>query len=198
MRYTLPREGYFPRDAEKEDLGNGDMVVRWMGRKDKPCAAVFHGKAQKPDWKHLFRSEEQREEYITSWRESLATTRADRDRRKQERQDFAHGFKVGDILSGSWGYEQTNVDFWQVTEVRGKQIIMRHLCGELVKGEEGFMQGRMVPVPDAFLTQNGDEWATLRKTPSPNGSDGKGSVKIASYLYAHEWSGNPMFCSWYG
>ena len=196
-RLTLTRDFYIPKDAEREDLGNGDMVVRYTYGSDRPCAAVFHGKAQKPDWTHGFRSEEQREEYITRWQESIAAHRSDRDRRKEERTSFGHGFQVGDILSGSWGYEQTNVDFWQVVEVRGAHIIMRHLCSELVNGEEGFMQGRTVPIPGSFLAQNGDEWATLRKRPQPNGNGGKGSVRITSYLYAHEWEGRPMFTSWY-
>lgn len=198
MRTVLPREFYIPKDAETEDLSDGDQVARYTISGDRPCALVFHGKAQKPDWHHSFRTAEHCEKRIADWHEGLTAQRAEKTRRKQERAAFQHGFQVGDILSGSWGWEQTNVDFWQVTEVRGCDIIMRHLASRLVKGEEGFMQGRSVPLPDEFSTPNGDKWETLRKRPSPQYGGGKGSVKITSYLYADEWSGCPMFCSWYG
>lgn len=197
MRRPMPRECYIPKDAETEDLGAGDMVARYSGN-GKWLAMVFHGKAQKPDWHYAFRTEEHRERRIAEWRDGLTAHRAERDRRKQERTDFRHGYQVGDILYGSWGYEQTNVDFWEVTEVRGAYIIIRHLCSKLVNGEEGFMQGRMVPLPGQFSTQNGDKWSTLRKRPQPGGTDDKGSVRITSYLSAYEWDGQPKVTSWYG
>lgn len=34
-----------------------------------------------------------------------------------------YGVRVGDIFSASWGYEQTNVDFFQVIELVGKRSV---------------------------------------------------------------------------
>jgi len=34
-----------------------------------------------------------------------------------------YGVKVGDLFSASWGYEQTNVDFFQVVELVGKSSV---------------------------------------------------------------------------
>ena len=34
--------------------------------------------------------------------------------------ETAHKFRLGDILVSSWGYDQTNVDFYVVKEIRGK------------------------------------------------------------------------------
>ena len=45
---------------------------------------------------------------------------------KEERKKKAqqpHSLKVGDILYCSWGYDQTNVDFFKVSEVIGKRKI---------------------------------------------------------------------------
>ena len=36
--------------------------------------------------------------------------------------DNEHPFKVGDILYDSWGFEQTNIDFYQVIDVKDKTI----------------------------------------------------------------------------
>lgn len=35
---------------------------------------------------------------------------------------FAHSFKAGDVLYGTWGYDQTNVDFYVVTRVSAKSV----------------------------------------------------------------------------
>ena len=34
-----------------------------------------------------------------------------------------YGVKVGDLFSSSWGYEQTNVDFFQVVELVGETMV---------------------------------------------------------------------------
>lgn len=51
------------------------------------------------------------------------------------------GVKVGDIFYMSWGYDQTNVDFYQVTELVGKQSVkVVHVRPEILRTDnEGFM-----------------------------------------------------------
>lgn len=59
--------------------------------------------------------------------------------------------KVGDLFNSSWGYEQTNIDFYQVVrvisentiEVRscaGKQVSYQNLSGQ-VKADKGNLSG---------------------------------------------------------
>lgn len=43
-------------------------------------------------------------------------------RAKVQVQHFSHGFNVGDILYASWGYEQTNLDFFKVVKATEKSI----------------------------------------------------------------------------
>lgn len=77
----------------------------------------------------------------------------------QKKQSFNQlGVQIGDVFSYSWGYEQTNVDFFQVVDLRGKtQIILREISH---KGRDnGFCSQMVKPIRDAFVT---DE--TIRKT----------------------------------
>jgi uncharacterized membrane-anchored protein YjiN (DUF445 family) len=37
-------------------------------------------------------------------------------------QEYEHGYKVGDVLYMSWGYEQTNLNFFQVVAVTEKSV----------------------------------------------------------------------------
>ena len=56
--------------------------------------------------------------------------------------------KVGSIFVMSWGYDQTNVDFYQVVALKGKtQCVVRGICGR--PKEMG--RDEYVPVPDSFV-----------------------------------------------
>jgi hypothetical protein len=61
-------------------------------------------------------------------------------------------WKVGDLCHTSWGYDQTNVDAFQVIEVKSRTtIIVRPISGEVV--DTGYLQGKFTPVKDRFSGQ---------------------------------------------
>lgn len=94
--------------------------------------------------------------------------------------------KMGDILYSSWGYDQTNIDFYQVTKVMAKSVMIAQIKSDMPKGEEGFMTGKVIPVKDAFVGA-----PMLKKITK------SGGCKIASYAWAGPWDGKPKSCSWY-
>ena len=73
------------------------------------------------------------------------------------------GIKVGDVFVESWGYEQTNIDFWQVVELRGTtQIVLRAIASE---GRDiGFCSRMVKPVRDNFLVRGHYAGTEIRKT----------------------------------
>ena len=46
--------------------------------------------------------------------------------------ETAHGVKVGDVFVESWGYDQTNVDFYQVTKTTKKMVEIKPIAGKTV------------------------------------------------------------------
>lgn len=64
--------------------------------------------------------------------------------------------KVGDILYDSWGYDQTNIDFYQVTKILGASVMIRPIKSEIVDNNDGghSMSAYVKPVKDDFT---GDE-----------------------------------------
>ena len=74
----------------------------------------------------------------------------------------AEGVRVGDIFYNVWGYDQTNVDFYQVVSLRGAHTaVIRPLHGRVV--EEGNMCGKVVPARDNFKD---DETFSVRTKPN--------------------------------
>lgn len=59
--------------------------------------------------------------------------------------------KEGDIYVASWGWEQTNIDAYQVIARKGSTVTLREIAVATVEGSEGFMSDRVVPVKDAFI-----------------------------------------------
>ena len=55
--------------------------------------------------------------------ESLAEGTATETPKKEDAPANKYGVKVGDIFTASWGYDQTNVDFFQVIALCGKQSV---------------------------------------------------------------------------
>lgn len=98
---------------------------------------------------------------------------------------------IGTILESSWGYDQTNVEFYEVVGYTpsNKSVKLRSLSLMTVAGSEGFMSDKVLPstntVSDIFTRR------ILTKY------DGKPQVKIHYSSYASEWDGTPKYRSWY-
>lgn len=115
--------------------------------------------------------------------ESHAESKAQR----KENQQKPHTLKVGNILRTSWGYDQTNVEFFQVTKVVSNSTVeIREIAQE--RTEDGYMCGTCTPIPGKFL----DRAETLRKRASADNS-----VRIDQSRHAWLWEGKPAHYSSY-
>ena len=56
--------------------------------------------------------------------------------------------QIGDVLCSSWGYDQTNCDFYQVTGLTAKGVKVRPINGHEV--DKGMMTGETTPIKDSF------------------------------------------------
>jgi hypothetical protein len=117
----------------------------------KYFAICFRGKAFKPVWHYSFRTQEAMRKSID---ETLAAE-MDAVERKAKRQAekklacASHDVKPGDIFRASWGYDQTNIDYYQVVSISGQMATVRAIgC---MSEETGFMSGDSVPELDRFI-----------------------------------------------
>lgn len=56
--------------------------------------------------------------------------------------------QVGDILVDSWGYDQTNIDYYQVTKVSASMLTIRRIAARVAGSSVGY--DHLVPVPGSF------------------------------------------------
>ena len=62
-----------------------------------------------------------------------------------------YGVQVGDVFVDSWGYEQTNIDFYQVVALKGStQVVLAAI--NYTSKPNGFCSEMVKPMKDSFKT----------------------------------------------
>lgn len=150
---------------------------------ERLTAIFFKGRSNKPTWHYRFSSVEAMKNKVTETISRLMSWEDMKEKRKIERRKEKEEIKVGDIFNSSWGYEQTNVEFYQVIEKVGQTLTLQEIKKEL-KQESGYssMAGMVRAIKDAFV---GESFKTR-------------SLKIKDFIYLskttpEEWH----YCSWY-
>lgn len=68
---------------------------------------------------------------------------------KDARKNFKHSYEVGQILYDSWGYDQTNIDFFQITAIKGLSVTLRKVAQNAYR--TGHDCGKCSPIKDSFV-----------------------------------------------
>lgn len=74
-----------------------------------------------------------------------------RETDKKERAAMAKQMKVGTLLHYSWGYDQTNCEFFEVIEKIGHMVKIRAIGAKTVRNSEGNMCENLVPDKGNFF-----------------------------------------------
>lgn len=184
--FTMQREHYLPPEAKDqkplEPEGTDLQIWTWEGDvrgAKRPYGIAFAGKANKPLWHYAFGSEGSRSEEIKKTIEHRKQYLESKAKQKEDKANFQHGLEPGAILVCSWGYDQTQADFYQVTDVKGKNVVIR----ELAKKRVG----------DSSVTAIPNQFDGPPMTKRPGGSAGHPSVRVNSFSSAHLWDGKPEY-----
>lgn len=148
-RFTFDRKFYIPAGYEllrqDEELG----LEVWGTTSPRLVAIAFAGKRNKPDWHFKFASIERLERKID---ETIAGLRSHLQRVAERRvaRNAPHDVKVGDVFRCSWGYDQTNIDYYQVTNLIGAAFVEVRKIAAMAE-ETGYLQGDCVPAVGDFI-----------------------------------------------
>lgn len=157
---------------------------------------VWRPKAIKPYANYRFANVAQRDEYLNTQVALFKDRQARQMLRKLERQGVGvagsdDAVKVGDIFHSSWGYDQTNNDFYQVVAKSGRSVIVRKIGSAVADGSSAsWDSNRVLASKDSFLA---DE-KPLKKLVQFSG--GSPYIRIASYASASLWDGKSCYNSW--
>lgn len=181
---------YIPQDS-KEINKDGATIYTYTSKSNQPAAIAYIGKSAKPAWHYRFLTEDQREKKINELFENCARRNAFMQERASQRKEYKHDLEIGDILYASWGYDQTNVNFFQVTAKTEKTVTFGEIAQSIVEGSGGFMSEAVIARKDSFLDEK-----RFTRTVSPHGitfNETKGSYA----LHLSQWDGRPLYQSHY-
>jgi len=183
MKTLFPRAAYLPTDRKVRIRQHDDvpaMIAMYDTNGGRTVALAWRGKAQKPALHYSFRSHCRAEKYVREWladqRESAAAKA-----RARAANNGPHSLRVGQVLYSSWGYDQTNIDWYEVTKILGKRYVEIRPISSVAVGEQGGPQQGTAPAVGKYTGE------PMRKAA---GFDN--SIRIASYAFAHPWDGEPQ------
>jgi hypothetical protein len=183
MRSKIPFQDYrkalasnFPHHATVK----GAAAEFWFDPA-RPSAMAFSGKRRKPDFHYRFKTPEQMRQHIDRWIEKVKASEEWRAKKSAAKTSITHTLEEGQILYSSWGYDQTNIDFYEVTRViSDKMVEIRKVASSWAKTPDGGPSTLVVPVPGEYTGE------PMRKRP------GHGNAcSLNSYSSAYPWDGKP-------
>ena len=89
--------------------------------------------------------------------------------------------EIGTVLISKWGWEQTNIDFYEVVKITEKTVTIRQIASKEVESDTS-MSGYVIPDKGSYIGE-----PIRRKILN---AFGKTFVSINSYSSADVWTGN--------
>lgn len=179
MTPRFTRDFYIPQGATKIERAECPNAVAYSSeRYGKFIALGFSGKAQKPSFHYSFATAQKRDAYIAQFfdaQQRAVAAKQVRSEQKAAARAAGHKLAVGDVLRSSWGYDQTNIDYYEVVALVGKaSVSIRPIAQETT--ETAYLQGKCVPVKGSYTGE------AMTKRVSESGD----SVRIESYASAYK------------
>lgn len=119
--------------------------------------------------------------------------------RKEAKANTIRTAVIGDIFVSSWGWEQTNVDYYQVVELKGGKSYVLRQVGQKQYTAEG-MSSMSCYVTPKYNSFYGDELFVGRITAENRINVNKRSATFKPYTLndKQEREYSKDYCSWYG
>lgn len=145
-------------------------------RNGKLYAAGFKGKAIRPAFHCRFRNAAERDAHIAQWLADLKASAAAKAEAKAKSKQ-PHTLQPGAVLYSSWGYDQTNCEFYEVIAVRGAAVDLRELKQTITS--TGDMTGFCIPIPGEYISG-----VIAGKRPKSDNH-----IRLSSFQGAYPWDG---------
>lgn len=133
------------RDKEQNNRpridGPGFCATAYLytNKSGQPCAVLYKGRQRKPLRCFRYQGEDDRDQGIRSFFDECEP------QKRSERL-----LAVGDVLVSTWGYDQTNVDFYEVVKLSGDwSVVIKEIASN--RKFTDYDQGKATPLPGDYI-----------------------------------------------
>lgn len=179
---------WIPANATECQHPNGlGVAYAYSLPNGKSCVIAYDGNQSKRAFHESYRDAEKRDVRIAEHFAAL-TSSALQKKEWRDRKNAAHSMVVGDIIHHSWGWEQTQCDFYQVLAVTAHGATIQAISSATVPDScySHGMAEMQTATPNAFCGE-----------PLKVRIDGTNRVTTLKHGSAAKWDGRPKYCSWY-
>jgi hypothetical protein len=176
---------YIPDGAKeiKDSESSAVVYVYQYEANTKFLAIGYNATRKNHDFHYYYATKEERDNKIQAFFDAARITEAEKERRTQARKTTSnHQVEEGALFYESWGYDQTNINFYQVVKALPKSVYIREVASTVVDDQVG--QEFVVPVPDNFIGNR------IIKRVNDIGKDY--CLRMTSFSTAFVWSGSPL------
>lgn len=178
---------WIPKDSTEFRHPDGLCVIYCYGTAERPVALCYIGSAGKSSWHRIYRNQAQRDADVIAQFQSCTKSAEFRAQCKVQRNQPTT-LAIGDIVSNSWGWEQTNVDWYVVTRKTTNYVWLQPIASEMTKSEGcSSMAGHTIPTQPIKPIANAKE--EMHKS--------TGTSVSFKYGSGGQWDGKPEYVSWY-
>ncbi len=144
---------------------------------------------------YKFRKESEAIQYANEWaRDRHANQKKRKEQRKARREankvPASKFYEVGDIVVNTWGWEQTNVEFYRVVRITSRCIFVKEISQVVEEGSEMYNGMACNVMPGGQILDEGREYRLIVKAEGVLSNPEK-------YYYFRKWGGKPQYNSWY-
>ena len=154
IQYDRDGKHFFVVGSEKIEWLEIKRVV--YAHHDLKIMIVWEGNRKKPVSNYRYDA--------NSYEKALESEKNWNDRRVQEIKDYEQqcidkckaileNTKIGDVFYASWGFEQTNIDYYQVVAMKGKKFSFRKIKADCDYNAH-YMTGKCVPLENEFVSED--------------------------------------------
>jgi hypothetical protein len=146
---------------------------------------AYRGKANKASFHYSVKTTERVYTMVKEWFESL-NSHVEFVKKMRAERSAPTSLKIGDIIVNSWGYDQTNVDFYRVTRTTAHYVWLQEIGSQQTEKETGnSMAAYVVANPEVISNAPVERHGSSKEY--VNFRHGSGS----------KWDGKEMYESWY-
>lgn len=166
----------------------GATIISYAGSTNQPCVAIYTPfcKGVKPTYNYAFNTESDRAAFIADKKQVIDRDTESAERRAAEYAAEAAKIQAGSILYSSWGYDQTNIDFFKVLSRKNNTVTMQKIGSKVVSYNNNHMSGQKVA--DEAVVDGEAMTKRINKF---------GGITLNSFAFCGVWDGRPLSFSEY-
>ena len=151
LDHEQARKIFAPTGSTKvADKKSDAVVLLYTTHTGKMGVQFYSGKRSKPDQCYSYLTATKRDEAISRFFQTCRDAQARKVKRREERRNEASTLEVGDILTYSYGYDETHTVASEIIEIKGCYATVRRIS--MASEDLGYdYRSRCMPQSGAFV-----------------------------------------------